>query len=184
MLNPNDLEIFVGQTVVGLCHPPDREDIGMTSIDLVIAQGSFYRFATEEIGGMRTTDGCANEHFSLVLQRVDAPNPQDEQTHLTGSVIKADVIRCDEWLGPVDKNIASVGTNPRVLFNGRVGSGPAGATSRTVVRGALLQTKDWQLPVRTHSFPGNLDFTTDRVVINEFLTQYAVDLRFDSRGEL
>ena len=175
MLDLSDLEVLVGETVVAVSHEPYRENIGVMNLDVVTSGGSIYRFATEEIDGERTADGWTNDHYSLTLERVEAGNPQDERTDLAGTVVKADLVRCDEWLGPIDHSIESIGENPRMLFDGKVGSCPPGATCMTVICGVVLQSEDWQLLVRLHRYPKHLDFTTDRVAISEFVNQYGVE---------
>jgi hypothetical protein len=88
--------------------------------------------------------------------------------------LKADLVQSDEWLGPVDHSIDAYGENPRMLFDGKVGSCPPGAKCTTVIRGVVLQGEGWELLVRTHEFPQHLDFTTEPAVISEFLNQYNV----------
>jgi hypothetical protein len=39
----------------------------------------------------------------------------------------------------------------------------------------VLQSKDWQLLIRTNSFPQHLDFTTEPALIGEFLNHYSVE---------
>ena len=168
----NELDMLVGESVVAISHAPYRGNIGVMNLDVVTSGGFIYRFATEEIDGERTAGGWTNDHYSLTLKRVEAGNPQDLRTELAGIVVKTDVIRCDEWLGPIDQSIESFGENPRPLFDGRAGPCPPGARCTTVVCGVVLQSEGWQLLVRTHSFPQHLDFTTDPVAIGEFLNQY------------
>jgi len=83
-----------------MSHEPYREDIGVMNLDIVTSGGTIYRFATEEIDGERTANGWTNDHYSLTLKRVQVGNPLDERTDLAGTVVKADLVRCDEWLGP------------------------------------------------------------------------------------
>jgi hypothetical protein len=145
------------------------------NLDLVTSDGTNYRFATEEIDGERTEGGWTNDHYSLTLERVESGIPTDERTDLAGTVVKSDLVRCDEWLGPINHSIESIGENPRMLFDGKVGSCPPGATCMTVCCGVVLQSEDWHLLVRTHAYPEHLDFTRDRVAIGEFLNQYSVE---------
>jgi hypothetical protein len=171
----NDLNMLVGETLVAMSHEPYRENIGVMNLDVVTSGGTIYRFATDEIEGERTADGRTNEHYSLTLERAQAGNPLDERTDLAGTVVKADLIRCDEWLGALDDSIESIGENPRMLFDGKVGSCPPGGKCMTVICGVVLQSEDWQLLVRTHAFPQHLDFTTEPTLIGEFLNQYSVE---------
>lgn len=78
-------------------------------------------------------------------------------------------------MGPIDRSIESYGENPRMLFDGKIGSSPSGAKYTRVICGVVLQGEGWKLLVRTHSFPQHLDFTTDTVAISEFLNQYNVE---------
>jgi hypothetical protein len=175
VLGRNDLEALVGETVVAISHEPYRENIGVMNLDVTTSAGTIYRFATEEIDGERTADGWTNDHYSLTLERVQVGNPLDERTDLVGTVVKTDLVRCDEWLGPIDHSIESIGENPRMLFDGKVGSCPPGTKCMTVICGVVLQGEDWQLLVRTHAFPQHLDFTTEPALIGEFLNQYSVE---------
>jgi len=88
LLGPRDFKVLVAQTIVAISHAPYREDIGVTSLDVVTGGGSIYRFAAREIDGERTAGGWTNDHYSLTLERVDAANPQDEQTDMAGTVVK------------------------------------------------------------------------------------------------
>ncbi len=171
----NALNMLVGESVVAIAHEPYRENIGVVNLDVVTRGGTIYRFATEEIDGERTEGGWTNDHYSLTVERVESGNPTAERTDLAGRVVRADLVRCDEWLGPVDHSVESIGENPRMLFDGKVGSCPPGATCMTVTCGVVLQSEDWQLLVRTHAFPEHLDFTTEPELIGEFLNQYSVE---------
>jgi hypothetical protein len=175
VLGLHDVAALVGETVVALSHEPYRQNIGAANLDVVTNAGAVYRFATEGIPGERTAGGWTMEHYSLTLERLNAGTLENPQTPLAGTIVKAYPVQCDEWLGPIDKTIASVGSNPRKLLDGKLGSCPSGATCVTVVCGAVLQSDDWQLLVRTHPFADHLDFTTDRAAIDEFLKQYSVD---------
>jgi hypothetical protein len=59
-----------------------------------------------------------------------------------------------------------------MLFDGKIGSAPPGARTKTVVRGALLKSETWRLLVRADAFPFHVNFTLDEVDIAEFLEQY------------
>ena len=73
------------------------------NVDVLIKDGgSIYRFATEELLGESTPEGWRCEHYSLTVERVDAVHPGSQLTDLTGVVIDAEVVVCDEWLGPVE----------------------------------------------------------------------------------
>jgi hypothetical protein len=175
VLGGDELEALVGETIVAIVHGPYRENVGVMSLDIVTRGGTIYRFATEEIDGERTADGWTNDHYSLTLDRVQVGNPRDERTELVGTVVKADLVRCDEWLGLIDHSIESIGEHPRILFDGKVGSCPPGMKCTTVICGVLLQGEGWQLLIRTHPLPQHLDFTTDPALIGEFLNQYSVE---------
>ncbi len=171
----NDLNMLVGETIVAISHEQYLENIGVMNLDIVTSGGTIYRFATEEIDGEPTAGGWTNDHYSLTLERVQAGNPLDKRTDLAGTVVKADLIQCDEWLGPIDQSIESYGESPRMLLDGKVGSCPPGAKCMTVICGVVLQGEDWQLLVRTHAFPQHLDFTTEPALIGKFLNQYSVE---------
>ena len=171
-MNVAALDTIVGATITSISHGLYREDIGLDHLDLVTNDGFFYRFGTEEIAGENV--GAYNvEHYSLTLERIDVADPLDTRTDLAGVVVKTDLIACDEWLGPVDDAIGSIGRNPRPLLNGKVGTCPPGAKFTTVVCGVVLHSQHWELLIRTHPFPQNLQFTADPVAIAQFLQQYA-----------
>ncbi len=174
VLSPRELEVLVGETALAISHATYNASVGVMNLDVVTDSGRVYRFATEEIDGEHTAGGWTQDHYSLTLEHFDAATTHDERTDLVGTVVKADLIQSDEWLGPVDHSIESYGENPRMLFDGKVGSCPPGVKFTTVICGVVLQGEDWKLLVRTHSFPQHLVFTTEPAVITDFLNQYSV----------
>lgn len=171
----NELEVLLGESVVAISHPLYRDAVGVMNLDVVTDNGPVYRFAAEEVDGERTAGGWTQEHYSLTLERLGAATPQDARTDLVGTIVRADLIRSDEWWGPVDHSIEAHGENPRMLFDGKVGLCPPGVNCTTVICGVVLQGEGWKLLVRTHSFPQHLVFTTEPALIGEFLNHYSVD---------
>jgi hypothetical protein len=174
MLGLHDLEALVGERVLGVSHARYSDSVGVLNLDVVTDKGGpVYRFAAEEVDGERTADGWTQEHYSVILERLGAATPHDERTDLVGKIARADLIQADEWLGPVDTSVEAYGKNPRMLFDGKVGSCPPGTQCTTVICGVILHGEGWKLLVRTHSFPQHLDFTTEIAVISEFVNQYS-----------
>ncbi len=165
---------IVGQTVAALAHDASSEDIGSMNVDVLMKDGgNIYRFATEELLGESTLEGWQCEHYSLTVERVDAVSPGSQVTDLTGVVIDAEVVVCDEWLGPVDETLPALGTRPRTLFDGKVGSCTPGARPTTVVCGVVLRSADWSLMIRTDAFPLHVNFSTDALTIESFVERFS-----------
>jgi hypothetical protein len=167
-----ELDMLVGESIIAMCHPNYSDSVGVMSLDVVTDGGLVYRFTTEEIDGERTAGGWTQEHYSLTVERLPTAPPQDERTELAGTIVSADLIWADEWLGPIDRSIETYGENPRMLSDGRMGSCLPAAKCARVVRGVVLQSQDWKMLVSTHAFPQHLDFTTDPAAIDEFMDKY------------
>ena len=172
MADETDFSRLVGETVTALCHPVYRESTGVIDLDVLTESGRVYRFVTETFDGERVEAGWTCEHFSLILKELDEPQSQDDRTNLVGTVTSVQVIRADEWLGPVDQSLDSWGVDPREVFTAKAGLGPSSAQVTTVVSGVLLSSDRWRLLVKTHGFWLHVDFTTDARAVDEFLDHY------------
>jgi hypothetical protein len=167
-----NFDALIGLGVTALYHPLRANGVGLTHLDLTTTDHRRFRISTELLDG-EFGDGYSNEHFSLILDQVDQADAEGTPTMLQGNVVAVERIFCDEWLGPVDDSLDSIGVNPRSLFDGKVGSAPPGAQPKTVLCGALVRSDTWKLLVFTHAFPANIEFTLDETAIAEFVDLYS-----------